>query len=185
MKKNYLKKIYKYDDINKRFVIEISLDYYLEIFNDWDAAPIKKKELDPDFLDYLETAGEDIPLRDMCALVFVMPKEVENQESEEITTQVFRNYFNFLIHHNKRDISKQFRRALTYMITGFIFVAIAYIMQQYTTFFLEILSEGMFIGGWVFMWEAISLLFFKTTSLNRKIKRYRRFVDSSITYEYK
>ncbi len=185
MNKNYLKKLYKYDDVKNRYMIEVSLDDYLELFNAWDAAPIKKKELDPELLVYLEDVAEDIPMRDDIEVVFVMPEAEKNLEMEEISKQVFRNYFNYLINLNRRTMSRSWKLSIYYFITSFIFVGLAYLLQFKTTLFIEILSEGLFIGGWVFMWEAISILVFKTSSVRRQSKRYLRYAESDISYEYR
>ncbi len=184
MNKNYLKKIYKYDDTKKCYLIEISLDYYLELFNDWDAAHIKRKELHPELVEYLETVAEDIPLKEKLEIVFVMPDTVKNTDTEQISKQVFNNYFNFMIHLNQRNLRKMLKQAIYYIITGFTFVTLGYLLQKYQALSIEIFSEGLFIGGWVFMWEAISLLFFKSGSIRRINKAYLRFIESEITYQY-
>jgi hypothetical protein len=185
MNKNYLKKIYRYDDKNQCFVVEIALDYYLELFNPWDAASIKKKELDPELVSYLEDVTDDIPLKEKLSIVFVMPKTVRNPEMEIISKGVFVNYFNFLMHYNRKTQRKSFRQAIYYIITSFTFVALAYFFRLYETIFIEIMSEGLFIGGWVFMWEAISIIFFKSAFIRRQSKGYLRLSESNIAYEYK
>lgn len=185
MNKSYLKKVYRYDEENKCFLVEIALEYYLELFNPWDATSIKKKDLDPELVTYLEDVSDDIPLKEKLAIVFVMSESVKNPEMEKISKGVFINYFNFLIHYNKRTQRKFFRRAIYYMITSFTFVALAYILRLYSTMFIEIMSEGLFIGGWVFMWEAISIIFFKSTFIRNQSKQYLRLTESDISYVYK
>jgi hypothetical protein len=185
MNKSYLKKIYRYNEENHTFVAEISLEYYLELFNPWDAASIKKKDLDPELVSYLEDVSDDIPLKEKLAIVFVMPKQVQNEEMENISRGVFVEYFNFLIHYNRKTQRKSLKQAIYYIITSFTFVALAYFLRIDDTMFIEILSEGLFIGGWVFMWEAISIIFFKSSFIRRQSKRYQRLSNSNITYEYK
>jgi hypothetical protein len=185
MNKNYLKKIYPYDEANQCFVVEIALEYYLELFNPWDAASIKKKDLDPELVSYLEDVSDDIPLKDNISIVFVMPKNVQNPEMEAISRGVFVNYFNFLMHYNKRTQRKSFKQAIYYIITSFTFLVLAYFLRLNDAVFIEILSEGFFIGGWVFMWETISIIFFKSAFIRRQSKRYLRLSESSITYDYR
>ena len=185
MNKSYIKKIYRYNEENQTFVAEISLEYYLELFNPWDAASIKKKDLDPELVSYLEDVSDDIPLKEKLAIVFVMPKQVQNEEMENISRGVFVEYFNFLIHYNRKTQRKSLKQAIYYIITSFTFVALAYFLRIDDTMFIEILSEGLFIGGWVFMWEAISIIFFKSSFIRRQSKRYQRLSNSNITYEYK
>ena len=185
MKKSNLKKIYKYNETRKQFELEISLDYYKEMFNEWDAAPLRKKDLDPELVDYLENAAIDIPLKHDVLIHFIMPKNVKNSEMEEITRKVFRNYFMFLVHLNQRKIMKLFRKAILFGVLGFLMITLAYLFVEYDTIPFEIFTEGVFIGGWVFIWETISLLFFHIYDLRSANKRYLRFNNSKIEYTYK
>jgi hypothetical protein len=44
--------------------------------------------------------------------------------------------------------------------------------------------EGLFIGGWVFLWEAIALFVFKNRDINLQIRRYERFKEAPIKFAY-
>jgi hypothetical protein len=48
--------------------------------------------------------------------------------------------------------------------------------------FTTILTEGISIGGWVFLWEAFSLSFFSGQEIHNRLKGYRRFQESKITF---
>jgi hypothetical protein len=50
--------------------------------------------------------------------------------------------------------------------------------------FFRTAIEGLSIGGWVFLWEAIVLAFFKSRKLRTKSKRYRRLANAPITFTY-
>lgn len=55
-----LEKIYERNPENGNFIIEISLDNYAEIFNEWDHAPFKRKDINPELLNFLEDSIDDI-----------------------------------------------------------------------------------------------------------------------------
>ncbi|MDD3477692.1 MAG: hypothetical protein PHP32_02360 [Candidatus Izemoplasmatales bacterium] len=185
MKKDELKKVYKYDEEKKCFIVEISLDYYLEMFNDWDAAPLKRKDLEPELVEYLENVAEDIPLHQNISIVFMMPKSVENTQTESVSRQVFINYYGYLIHLNQRQIRRNWKRSFGYLTTGIIFLIAATLLPTGTTLPLEVLSQGMYIGGWVFAWEAISAAVFQMSELRAKNKRYLRYQRAQIDYVYR
>lgn len=48
---DYLKKIYEKNTNTGNYIIEVSLNKYTDIFNDWDNSPLPKRDLDPD-LDF-------------------------------------------------------------------------------------------------------------------------------------
>lgn len=185
MKKNYLKTIYKYDETNKRYILEMALDFYNELFDAWDAAPIKKKSLDPELIEYLEDASEDIPLKENIEIVFILPKKEYNLDIESASIKVFSNYFNFLIHLLNREMRKFLKHGLSYVLFGFSFLIMAYYLDWLTDgVTMEIVSQGLFIGGWVFIWESFSLIFFKTRAQKVKKNWYLRLINAPIQFKY-
>ena len=49
---------------------------------------------------------------------------------------------------------------------------------------LSTLVEGVSIGGWVFLWEAISTFVFKNRDIREKYRQYKRFSAASICFNY-
>lgn len=184
MKPDGLKELYRYNEEHRRFIVEISLDYYRELFNDWDAAPMPKKDLDPELVDYLEQVALDIPLKQNIEIRFILPRGTKNPNLEHISRNVFSHYYLFLIRLNQRQIRRYWKKALVYILTGFLFLSVAYLMQRFRTLSFDIFAEGLFIGGWVFLWEAVSLLFFHISELRTENKRHARYASAPITYQY-
>ena len=48
--------------------------------------------------------------------------------------------------------------------------------------FFTTLNEGIFIGGWVFMWEAISSNSIEKKEIRNRYGQYKRFFDSPIEF---
>ncbi|MBD2053678.1 hypothetical protein [Leptolyngbya sp. FACHB-60] len=48
--------------------------------------------------------------------------------------------------------------------------------------FTAVLTEGLFIGGWVFLWEAVSLFFFSNRDLYNRYRTYRRLRNSEVIF---
>jgi hypothetical protein len=46
----------------------------------------------------------------------------------------------------------------------------------------SIISEGIFIGGWVFLWEAVSLFFFTNRELYIKYRTYKRLQHTPVIF---
>lgn len=187
MKKSVLKKIYRYDDEKNAFLIDISLNNYQELFNDWDASPIRKKDLDPDFLDYLETSALEITKKENMIINFSLPKIIKKKESEEKVMQSIKNNFITTIHFIRKDLTQSFRKILLFILVGFTLVIFAYMIKFNTSINLafDVITEGLFIGGWVLLWEAFSLFFFSSYELRKKKKMYQRFLLTEIMFTYK
>jgi hypothetical protein len=75
MKKDTLfSEVYALDKSTNRYMIEIALDRYEDIFNEWDPAPFKRREIDADLELYLEGSAEEIPSRYPIELFFMVPR---------------------------------------------------------------------------------------------------------------
>lgn len=187
MKKSILKSIYKFDEKKQRYVIDVSLNYYQELFNDWDGSPVRKKDLDPELIDYLETSSYDIPKRHKILISFTLPLDQKNLEREKKAKSGINNYCKSILYFTKKELNYNLRKIMLFITLGFFFILIAYVVQNlsYINLGFDVLLEGVFIGGWVLLWEAFSLFFFSMYEVRRKKAMYQRFLDSEFVFKYK
>lgn len=185
-KRNYLEQIYKYNSETNRFIIEVSIDDYREVFNGFDPSPIKRRDIEPELLNYLEQCAFDIPLKYDIELQFHLPKNQYHDHKENLTRVAIINNFKFISHFIKRKLAVYRRKIIIYIIMSFIFLSLAYLIKQYGyfKFLMTTLVEGLYIGGWVFLWEAFSLFFFSSQETKAELNRYNRFINSPIYFYY-
>lgn len=181
-----LRYTYEKDRKKDAYVIEIDLDDYSQLFNGWDASPLEKKELNPDLLDYLEGAAYEIPLKEDVELWFYLPEEMKNEQKEARSKAGVKNNFRMLLHFINKTLDKTYRKIATYIIMGLLFMVSAYIVPEFTDLGLvfSLLIEGLFIGGWVFLWEAFSLFFFSGHEIRQRRKGILRFLRTEIEIKY-
>ncbi|KUO72847.1 MAG: hypothetical protein APF77_00270 [Clostridia bacterium BRH_c25] len=186
-KKNYLKQIYKVNPETNAFIIEISLVDYNEIFNGWDPSPIKRRDLDPDLVNFMEVCSSDIPLGFPLELQFYMPEDQFNEDKEKLSKVGIKNNFDFTTHFIRKEIKQIREKIILYIVMAIAFLSVGYLSVQKieNSFFTTILIEGLSIGGWVFLWEAFSLFFFSRQEVYSRLKTYRRFQDTAISFKYK
>lgn len=182
-----LNQIYSYMDEDKCYLVQISLDSYDELFNAWDAAPLKRKDLEPDLLDFIEQVGNDLPISENVKLCFQLPLSEKDDKKEEISTEAIYHNFTMIRHFINKELSKNNRKIMAYLTLGIIFLSASYFIQNLVSieFPFSILFEGFFIGGWVMFWEAFSLFFFIGSELRRRRRRYIRYSKSKIEFQYK
>ncbi len=186
-KKNYLKQIYKVNPETNAYIIEISLVDYNEIFNGWDPSPIKRRDLDPDLLNFMEVCSSDIPLDYPLELQFYMPEDQYDEKKEELSRVGVKNNFDFTVHFIRKEIAQIRRKTVFYIIMAIAFLSVGYLSSKEIEagFFTSILLEGLSIGGWVFLWEAFSLFFFSRQEVHGRLKTYIRFQNTEISFKYK
>jgi len=178
--------LYNKNQENGAFMIEISLEDYSEIFNGWDASNIKKKDIEPELLDYLEQAGYEIPIHESVEIYFYLPKEINDTDKENKSISGIIYNFKAVLFFIDRSLHKNYRRIMSYVVIGILFLIGAYVTRHYATtlnLMFSILIEGFFIGGWFLLWEAFSLFFFESHETQQRKKVYRRFLKSQIYFK--
>lgn len=180
------KKVYKYNSKTDSYVIDISLDYYHDVYDEWDYSPFKKRDIDKDLIHYLEECSLEIPLRSKIVINFHLPENSEDPDQESKSVLSIRNYFHYTM-LKMTNVRKRYYMSVTrYTIIGLIFLITAFMIQNLVSSIslLNIVPEGLFIGGWVLFWEAFSIAFFKNHDLRFRMREYKRLSQSNINFIY-
>lgn len=176
---------YEYNRTTGNYVIEISLDTYGDIFNDWDHATYRKRDMDPELAFFLEESSAEIPFRHGLDVVFYLPRQEMDRRKEELIASVFKNYYDFYAAVERRTLQRTYRRMLNYIFSALLLLSSTYLFNFWQeTFFLAILSEGLTIGSWFCLWEAISFLLFERSEVYNKSRTYDRLAKSQVYFRY-
>jgi len=186
-KKSLLERIYERNPDNGNFIIEVSLINYVDIFNDWDNAPLRRKDIDPDLLHFLEDSIDDIPRKYGIDVCFYLSDQVQNVEREQQIISWFRTFYGFYVELERKKIHDIFIKSIVCLLVSLLFFISSYLGEQIVSnsLLIKILSEIVVVGGWVFLWEAISSLTFDRAKINHLIKNYNRFAKAAISFRYK
>jgi len=176
--------LYHINPSTQAYVVEVSIDDYSEIFNGWDASPLRRKEIEPELMNYLEQAGGELPLREKIELCFHVRSLRRDPEKELTTKAAIQNNFRVQLLFANRALRHIYRRFFIYVAVSALLLTLAYSLPNLMELALmhKILVEGMFIGGWWILWEGCSLFFFKGHELRVKKKMYERYIKSVITF---
>lgn len=166
-KEQYLKEIYDIDPTSSAYIIEVALDDFTDIFNEWDPAPFKRRDLDPDLEEYLLSAVAEIPSKESIKLCFIMSPGKYNVEKEAEALAGLKNSFIYKRYQLKKQLGKNNSFAIRYLLSGFLFLWLSTVIPNYLAVVIasSLLSEGIFIGGWVFIWQAFNQIFFHNREL--------------------
>lgn len=82
------------------------------------------------------------------------------------------------------QIHNSYKNFVIYMFISCISLFIGFYLESKIpkNFMYRTIVEGFNIGGWVFFWEAIALVAFKTRELHDSSKRFKRISNSSILF---
>ena len=185
MKKHEYQNLYQRNPETNKMTIEISLEDYAELFNGWDPSPIRRKDLEPELMDYLEQSGTEIPMDEEVELCFYLPNDKHDLEKEQKSTLAIKNNFRVVIFFINKRLKRGYRQMITFIILSLIFITSAYVIRDLEEIPLltSIMREGLFIGGWVFLWEAFNIFFFTTHEERSRRKIFYRFLESEIYFK--
>ncbi|TFB19593.1 hypothetical protein E3U55_10565 [Filobacillus milosensis] len=184
--KNFLDQFYTIDEKTRNYIIEIALQDYDEIFNTWDSAVYNIRDLDSSLKTFLEDCFYDIANEHGVTLRFNMNDEVKDQKREKNIEQGIRNYFHYNLFLTRKEFTQKRKRALLYIVFSFLFTLVSFFVQYVDNdmFAYKFVSLSLTVGGWVFMWEAFSMLFINSSDLRRKRKQYERILESTVVFMY-
>lgn len=181
------KEIYKYNQENNSYEIGISLDYYNEVYNEWDFSPDKNRDMDEDLFEYIFDCSMEIPLSGNLIINFYLPLAVKDPAKEEKSKIGVDNYMRYSLQKTFRGKRKLQKNILQYVLLGMTFLTIAYFIRETFTedYILHIvIPEGFIIGGWVMLWEVFSGIFFEYQDIRLHTKHLIRIQKSKFIYTY-
>ena len=184
-KKRYFQNLYKFEVESKKYLIEVSLDDYDDIYDDWDPSPFKKRDIEDEFNDFILNSSEDIPLNFTLGIVLYIPMAKKNEKKETALISAYQNYYNYAIDRLCKVISGLHKRILTYLLLSGLFLSFGYFLGGTgPSVLFKVLHEGIFIGGWVFLWEFFTNFFIKKRELQEEYNLINRLYQAEIRFVY-
>ncbi|AOY75994.1 hypothetical protein [Clostridium formicaceticum] len=182
----FLNEIYPLNTATGNLMIEIHLEQYIYLFNEWDNASFKRRDLDPDLIYFLEECSQEIPLKYDIELNISITEEERDLQKEKNIIKGFRTQYIHYLRVERRNLKELSMRAVLYVVTAFALIFTASMLESTLSAhpISTTLLEGFYVGGWVFAWEAISSFSFHRGGITRKIKEYQRFLRAPIQFIY-
>lgn len=185
-KPDYLQKIYEKNSATGNYVIQVALDKYTDIFNDWDNSPFKKRDMDPDLAEFLENCFDEIPKEDGLDICFYLSKEIQDVKREEVLISGIKTYYSFYLHEAMKSAKEKYRSMIEYMAASFSLLAVSVFLNINfgKDIMMGTIQQCFNVGGWMFLWEAFSMFFFRRRTVLSEISKYQRFLKSMIFFKY-
>jgi hypothetical protein len=183
--KEFLKDLYKKNPVSGNYIIEVALERYNDVFNGWDNAPFEKRDINPALQSFLESSASHIPFKYNIDICFCTSNHLLDKEKEKQIVSEIRTHYYFSLEKQRKILKHSYKRTTFYVFASLILLFTAFFMEKYLNDRVvdRIVFEGLNIGGWVFMWEAISFYFFKKSVISNKVKECKRFINASIYFK--
>lgn len=180
-----IQKQYRFDEVNNTYLIDVSLDDYDDVYDVWDPAPFKKRFIEAEFDDFIVTSAEDIPSEYKLNIVLYIPEQKKDTNKEIAVESAYKNYYSYAVEKIARSRIKLRKKYILYFFLATLFLSAGYFFQYgKENVIIKVINEGIFIGGWVFLWEFFTNVFMTRRELNTKYRLYRRIYLSEILFVY-
>lgn len=181
-----LSRLYDWDPVAKAFVVKVAIGDYCDVFNELDPSPLRKRDIDDALFNYLYDCSKDIPLSWNLRIEFIADDTERDRVKEERVRKGLHANFDFIILYLKREIGGIFRKSLLWVgiSLGFLLASFTLNAKLPPGLFSSTIIEGLSIGGWVFLWEAMALMAFRSREKSEKLARYRRLRRAAKSFHY-
>jgi len=174
-----IQKQYRYEEESNAYLIEVSLDDYDDVYDEWDPAPFKKRFIEEGFDDFIVSSSDDIPKKYNLKIVLYIPETKKDLSKENAVESAYKNYYGYMMEKIRKSKIRLRKRTISYLLLATLFLTPGYFFQIETSNVVyNVLEEGILIGGWVFLWEFFTNLFIKSREINSML------YDSEIQFIY-
>ena len=185
-KKSTLDRLYSYDKKNNAYKIEISLDKYEDIYDEWDPTPFKKRDIEDEFIDYVIDSSLDIPMKYNLDLELYLPEKKYDEKKEKNVKAAIKSYFNSLLDRNKRMLTNSVIRCLRSTFIGIILLGFYFFSSvDADNGVAKVLVEGISILGWVALWDVGEELLLNLINHYNKRRNLKRISRAKVEFIYK
>jgi len=171
---------------SRQVVVDVSVRSVEDLFDRFDrCAPYMKKDLDPQFVDYLIGCAQELGRHDFSIRInLTTPATAENKQRVQ---QSIRNYLHYLQHVTVRELKAMFRRSLALFGLGLGLLTLAINTGQQLAHDGnvpgQILTEGVTVAAWVSLWQALANLLIGWQPHRRELIVYRRIMAAPVQFQ--
>lgn len=157
--------------------IELRLRELAQLFNSLDPAPFFEKDLDPDAEQFIESWALEFPPDSRLQVVVHLERLPGEVDAEALVSTAIRNYFAYKAELKRRELKLLFREGRISLTVGLSFLSVCLLVANLAPAFatgpaLEIVREGLTIGGWVAMWQPLQTFLYDWLPLVRRRRIY-------------
>lgn len=178
------------DNINKRtlhYIINLKIHKYSDIFDNLDDSPLKLRSINKNIQSYLKDSFANIPSKNNTGISFHITGEKKNKVMEESIMHALQRCCLRRLKFKRSELKSSNIDTVIYVLTSVLLLSVGFDLETIfikKSVLLSTVLEGVNIGGWIFLWEAISMLLFKSKDINSEIQEIHRILSSNVSFTY-
>ena len=160
--------------------VDVRLDTIAQLFDNRDPAAFRERDLDPDLVEYLFAAGEDLTSLGAFKVVFWVAQACPPDEIET----GYRAHFVYELERLERRRRRQRRTGQVALILGVtllvILLSLAELLGTEPSRAVRAVREGLVILSWVVMWRPVEALIYDWVPIYRERKVMERLRNAPV-----
>lgn len=168
-------------------IVGIEVANYAELFNRLDRTPCRYRDLSSDIKQFLSECSRWIPLPRPFILEFQVTAASPDPKCQKDVVDGIHNFFAYLIQVTHSDLAVQRRRILVFVSLSVAFLAGTIVLGNAvdtTKMIPGLILNGLTVGGWVFLWEALHIAFIRRHDIRTELARLERLVRTEIRFRF-
>lgn len=175
-----------YRERDGKLLIELELRSMMQIFNTFDPAPFREKELDENAEVYIYNIVGEFPLKKPLEIVIYVPPSELNLETESTLKEAISNHFLYKKVLTELDLKRLLQRGRRNLTIAVVFLFLCLLTIRLLSTFENgliktMLSEGLTIIGWVAMWEPINVFLYGWWPIVQKRNIYKKILETDVS----
>jgi hypothetical protein len=170
-----------------RYLVEIRLNDIRQLFNSFDPAPFREKDLESSAEAYIVDSLREFHLDTPVTLVLHLPVDACTEEAVNSVPAAIHNYFSYRAEITSKELRFTLQQGRMALVIGLAFLFLCITAQQMigslgkTSLIWSIIEEGFLISGWVAMWRPIQVFLYDWWPIRRRRRIYEKLAKLPIS----
>lgn len=170
-------------------VIRLHLTTIAQLFNSLDPSPFVGRDLDVNAESFIMEWAEEHPAQGEFRLEILVNECQNLAAARDRVVQAVHAYFTDREQVARRDFRRLMREGRLSLVIGLAFLVVCLgvsrLIESHTAAngFMMLISESLWIGGWVAMWRPMEIFLYDWWPLLRRIRLLRRLAVMEVRLE--
>jgi len=176
-----------YKQEGDHYLVEIKLNEIRQLFNSFDPAPFREKDLESSAEAYIVDSVQEFHLDTPIRLVLHLPLAACTDEAASSVPAAIHNYFLYRAEITSKELRFTLQQGRIALLIGLVFLFLCITAQQMiaslekTGLIWSIVEEGFLISGWVAMWRPIQVFLYDWWPIRRRRRIYEKLAKLPIS----
>ena len=173
-------------EASERVSLELHLKEQRQLFNTFDPAPFRERDLDPAAESYIVEWAREVP-RESALELCVHLAHAPDAGSEMLLCDAVHCHFRERAKTERQRLRKLFRTGRICLVIGLAFLAVAIAVGEFAASFASkasyatIVKESFVIGGWVALWRPLEIFLYDWWPLRAEASMFDRLSTMPVT----